>query len=136
MTRLRNTTTRSERGASMVEFALILPLLLLFLFGVIQFGLLFFRFQGIQAAAREGARVASISTYDSSEIGDRVDDTLDDIPFDGTPTVTISPASASPCQGRSGLPVTVTIVYDNDVDIPLLPTMTKTMHAKAEFRCE
>src|SRR5262245_46881508 len=91
MTHLRPSTSNSERGASMVEFALILPVLLLFLFGVLQFGLLFFRYQGIQAAAREGARVASISTYDNDEISDRVEATLDDIPFNGSPTVTISP---------------------------------------------
>ena len=49
-----------EHGASAVEFALVLPLLVLFLFGTTTFGLAFVRLQGMEAAAREGARLASI----------------------------------------------------------------------------
>jgi Flp pilus assembly protein TadG len=50
----------SQEGASAVEFALVLPLLVLFLFGTTTFGLAFARAQGMEAAAREGARLASI----------------------------------------------------------------------------
>ena len=49
-----------DQGASAVEFALILPLLVLLLFGILQFGQVFARLQGMEAAAREGARLASI----------------------------------------------------------------------------
>lgn len=49
-----------ESGASAVEFALLLPLLVLFLFGILQFGLFYYRAQGVEAAAREGARIAAI----------------------------------------------------------------------------
>lgn len=45
-----------QRGASVVEFAIILPLLLTMLLGVIDFGLFYSENIGIQAAAREGAR--------------------------------------------------------------------------------
>jgi Flp pilus assembly protein TadG len=51
---------RSQEGASAVEFALVLPLLVLFLFGTIAFGLAFARIQAMEAVAREGARYASI----------------------------------------------------------------------------
>ena len=58
-----------QSGASAVEFALILPLLVLFLFGIIQFGLAFSRAQGMEAAAREGARVASLGPRtDAAEV--------------------------------------------------------------------
>ena len=50
----------SSEGASAVEFALVLPLLVLFLFGIIEFGLAFARAQGMEAAAREGARLAAV----------------------------------------------------------------------------
>lgn len=43
-----------------MEFAIVLPLLVLFVFGIIQFGLAFFRAQGMEAAVREGGRVAAI----------------------------------------------------------------------------
>ena len=45
-----------QRGASAVEFALVLPLLLPMLLGVVDFGLAFGQNISLQAAAREGAR--------------------------------------------------------------------------------
>ncbi|GAA3673074.1 hypothetical protein GCM10023081_09300 [Arthrobacter ginkgonis] len=45
-----------QRGATAVEFALILPLLIAMLMGVIDFGLAFSQNISLQAAAREGAR--------------------------------------------------------------------------------
>jgi Flp pilus assembly protein TadG len=44
------------KGASMVEFALVLPFLILILFGVIEFGILIYNQQVITNASREGAR--------------------------------------------------------------------------------
>lgn len=49
-----------ERGASAVEFAIIISLLFMVLFGTIQFGIAYNRYQGLQSAAREGARVAAV----------------------------------------------------------------------------
>ncbi len=45
-----------HRGSSAVEFALILPLLTLLLFGIIEFGILLYNKQVITNASREGAR--------------------------------------------------------------------------------
>lgn len=46
----------SQRGGVLVEFALILPLLLLLFFGIIEFSLLMYNKQVITNASREGAR--------------------------------------------------------------------------------
>lgn len=46
----------SQRGGSMVEFALILPILIILLFGIIEFGILIYNQQVLTNAAREGAR--------------------------------------------------------------------------------
>lgn len=54
-----------DRGASAVELALVLTLLVFFLFGTIQFGIAYNRYQGLQAAAREGARIAAIGGSES-----------------------------------------------------------------------
>jgi Flp pilus assembly protein TadG len=50
---------RSERGASAVEFAIIFPVLILIVFGIIDFGYAFFVRNSIIAAMREGARTAA-----------------------------------------------------------------------------
>jgi hypothetical protein len=50
---------RDERGAAMVEFAIILPLVLLLTFGLIDFGFAFADAAGIKSATRSGARIGS-----------------------------------------------------------------------------
>lgn len=54
---------RSERGAALVEFALVLPLLLVVIAGIVDFGFLFQRYEVVTNAAREGARLASLPAY-------------------------------------------------------------------------
>lgn len=49
-----------ERGASAVEFAFVLPVLLLILFGIIEFGLLLYNKQVITNASREGSRAGIV----------------------------------------------------------------------------
>lgn len=56
---------RRERGQAMVEFALILPVLLALLCGIIDFGWLYYNQLTLTNAAREGARYAVIH-YDPS----------------------------------------------------------------------
>jgi Flp pilus assembly protein TadG len=55
---IRTTKRRNERGASAVEFALVLPLLLLVIAGVVDFGRALFTQVILTNAAREGARAA------------------------------------------------------------------------------
>lgn len=50
----------AERGAAAVEMALVLPLLVMLVFGITTFGISWFRAQQMQAAAREGGRVAAV----------------------------------------------------------------------------
>jgi len=50
-----------EEGASLVEFALIMPFLVLLLMGVVEFAWLFGQHLDVRQAAREGARLASIN---------------------------------------------------------------------------
>ncbi len=51
-----------ERGAAIVEFAIIFPVLIVLLFGVIDFGRAFFLRNNLIAAAREGARAGAVFT--------------------------------------------------------------------------
>ena len=52
---------RESRGAAAVEFALLVPIFLVIVFGIIDFGLMFYSKTVITNAAREGARTASLS---------------------------------------------------------------------------
>src|SRR5436190_4644272 len=51
----------NERGQTMVEFAIVLPVLCLLLFGIIQFGILFNNYVTLTDAVRAGARKAAVS---------------------------------------------------------------------------
>jgi Flp pilus assembly protein TadG len=56
---------RCERGQTTVEFAFLLPALLLFLFAIFSVGITFFHSESLQTSARDGARAASIHTGDT-----------------------------------------------------------------------
>lgn len=61
MSRLvRGVDERSDDGAAAVEFALVMPLLFLLLFGIIDFGRAYNMQLALTQAAREGVRVAAI----------------------------------------------------------------------------
>jgi hypothetical protein len=53
---------RRRRAAAVVEFAVVLPLLLTILFGIIEYGWVFMVRQTLQTAAREGCRLAVLQT--------------------------------------------------------------------------
>lgn len=61
MRRMSTLVHRDERGAAAVEFALILPLLCLLVFGIINFGDMLSVRQGVSQAAAEGARAAAVN---------------------------------------------------------------------------
>ena len=67
---------RDDRGAELVELALVLPVLLLVLGGIVDFGFLFKDFQVVTNAAREGARVASLPTSVTADVQTRVNSYL------------------------------------------------------------
>lgn len=54
-----------EQGQALLEFALVLPILLLLVFGIIEFGIIFFDNLVITQAAREGARVGVVGGSDT-----------------------------------------------------------------------
>lgn len=63
---------RPQRGAELIEFALVLPLLLVVIAGIVDFGFLFQRYVVVNNAAREGARVAILPNYTAANASARV----------------------------------------------------------------
>ena len=68
---------RGEKGASLVEFALIAPFLILLLLGVIEFGYLFGEFNDVRHGAREGARAAAVNAGNNAFLHDLACDAMD-----------------------------------------------------------
>jgi Flp pilus assembly protein TadG len=64
---------REEGGAAAVEFALIVGVLAMLIFGMLQFGIAFFELQNLRSAAREGARVGSVQAT-ADQVKQRVSD--------------------------------------------------------------
>lgn len=62
---------RGERGNALIEMTLTLPLLLLIIMGVFDFGLAFQRYEVVTNAAREGARVGVLPGYSTVDAENR-----------------------------------------------------------------
>ena len=60
--------TKNEQGQTMVEFALVLPILCLIVFAIIQFGIAFNNYLTLTDGVRTGARKASVSRHESDPV--------------------------------------------------------------------
>lgn len=65
-------TNKSERGQSLVEFAISLTIILWLLAGAVEFGIALFQFIQLRDAAQEGALYGSICPRDATKIEQRV----------------------------------------------------------------
>lgn len=54
---------KNQKGAALVEFAIVLPLLLVLVFGMIEFSIMFYDKAVITNASREGARAGIVYSY-------------------------------------------------------------------------
>ena len=114
--RSRRRLLGSERGAELVEFALMLPLLLLLIGGIADFAFLFHSMEVTTNAAREGARLGTLPGYDVNEwqpVKDRVTEYLEAGGLKGTHLTEVTnvtiPVGTMTTQG---VEVRVTYTYD------------------------
>jgi Flp pilus assembly protein TadG len=86
---------QSRRGAELIEFALVLPFLLLIFGGIVDFGLLLHRQQVVTNAAREGARLAVLPGYQLADVQARVQAFVQEGINDASasPVTTLTPVS-------------------------------------------
>ncbi len=111
-----HTALRNEQGQTMTELALVLPVLVLLLFAVIQFGIAFNNYVTVTDAARAGARQAAVSLYGAQDPVTAADtaarnsaENLDQGKFDVA-------VSASP-GWEKGADVTVTTSYPYEISL-------------------
>ena len=76
MATLTTARTSNQRGQAVIELALTLPLLLVVVFGIIDFGFMFQRYEAVTNAAREGARLGVLADYTAAEAQNRALDYL------------------------------------------------------------
>jgi Flp pilus assembly protein TadG len=72
-TRNKQTDTANMKGAAVVELAVVLPLLLTIVFGIIEFGWVFMVRETLVNASREGCRVAVLQGSTQQDVTDQVD---------------------------------------------------------------
>jgi Flp pilus assembly protein TadG len=102
---------RCDKGAELIEFALVFPLLLLVLFGIMDFGLLFQRYETVTNAAREGARVAVLPGYAQADVQARVVQYLATAGLTATPTFAYTAPQAVNVGGACMTITGVTVGY-------------------------
>lgn len=106
---------KEKKGQALVEFALVLPILLILVFGIIEFGRVFNAYIVVSNASREGARQAAVGNTSAKTKAEEVAASL-------TPkvTVNISPAIGSTKYGEK---VTVTVTYKMPIVTPIIGPM-------------
>jgi len=113
--RITRRTGKGEGGQSLVEFTLVLPIFLLVLFAIMDFGMAFNAWITVTNSAREGARLGSVRAP-SGDIETRVRDTAGSLGDDLTVTVTNA-------EGDPGESVVVDVSYAYSLITPLADIM-------------
>ncbi len=128
--------SKNQEGAGLVEFAILAPLLVILLFGLLEFGLSLYAKEVLTNASREGARYGVIYSNPrrtKADIVTRVQTYLTDSGFNDTPYIDVTGAG-----GASGSQLTVIVQYPYTFQV--LPgffasffgsTMTGTVTLKA-----
>jgi Flp pilus assembly protein TadG len=144
---------RNEHGAVAVEFALLLPLIVVILFGMTEFGVNLSKWEDYESAAREGARYASVQCQPrqpgdptsgpctNAMIARAINQASSSLSLSASDiSVTIThagtPIASSDCSQYQGDAISVSWVQTFTFNVPLLPISPRTRTVKGVFRCE
>jgi len=160
--RTRARRRRTQRGATAVEFAFVVPILITLVFGVIQFGFVFAQLSALSHGARQGARwgvVNLLATHTCGTVIQQVRTGAQTIAMPGDtvnvavtgaggscsssgdePAVISGDAAASPCTNADAdTPgnLTVTASFPTRIDIPPFGIGGSfTLKQSSTYRCE
>jgi Flp pilus assembly protein TadG len=137
---------RGERGAAAVEFALVMPILLLLFFGIVNVGIVLAQQLSLSNSARQAARFAVVDVEGRTcgQIEDEARNAAATIGMDpGDPTYALTGATGScerPCADSTGTTdLTVTLTYHSEFVVPMpIPGFPSGLDIDGEgvFRCE
>lgn len=142
-----------ERGAAAVEFALVLPILLLLIFGIIGFGIVFAQNLAIGNAARDASRSAVVKDRTCAQVIAAARNAANTIGLSGSQvavsvrrgqtstgatTVCTGPTATQPCAtSAAGDSVFVKITYTSRVPVPLFVIDNSfNLASTGVFQCE
>ena len=125
----------NERGSNLIEFALVLPVLLVLLFGIIEASWAFAQQNDVRHGAREGARLAATDYGTVATIAGEVCARMDIVYPSKTPTVTLTPIAGT---GELGDTATITVSTSPDSLTGLSNAIfgSLTLDSTIEFRLE
>lgn len=119
-------TRNRDRGVTVIEFAIILPLLLMVVFGIVEFGRAYQARLTVTHAAREGVRVLAVTEDQPAAEAAALAAATGLDPDDVT-------VIATPCVG--GLPAEVEVSYPVRIEIPGAGVHSFTMTGRAVMTC-
>jgi Flp pilus assembly protein TadG len=127
---------RNRRGSAVVEFAVVAPIFITLVFGMIEYGRMVMVQQLITNAAREGARRGVLDGATTAEVQTAVTSHLSNASVTGA-TVTVNPSPPSSAGYGAPVTVTVSIPFSQVSWIPTPMFLTvKTLTASSVMRRE
>jgi Flp pilus assembly protein TadG len=126
--------TRRSRGQAMVEFTLILPLLLLLILGIYQFGQTYADYIQVTNAARDGGRKALVSRSDASGVADVVSTAKNATWWLDKNQMSVSVSPSQPW--TTGQNVTVTVTYPYSINLLGFVVASGTLKSTTTVRME
>lgn len=125
---------RRTRGQAMVEFTLILPLLLLLILGIYQFGQTYADYIQVTNAARDGGRKALVSRGDTNGVSDTITAAKNATWWLDTSKMGVTVTPAQPwTQGQN---VTVTVTYPYSISLLGFVVASGTLKSATSVRME
>ncbi|MGI5858042.1 MAG: TadE/TadG family type IV pilus assembly protein [Tepidanaerobacteraceae bacterium] len=125
-----------QKGQTLVELALVLPIIILILFGILEFGRIFHSYIVITNAAREGVRLGAVGKQDE-EIISRIREAAP--LYEADTRLQVTRLEPNESARTSGLPLTVEVTYDVELVTPLFSSVLPnpvTLKSKAVMRVE
>ncbi|HHX22955.1 MAG: TadE/TadG family type IV pilus assembly protein [Tepidanaerobacteraceae bacterium] len=127
---------KTQRGQTLVELALVLPIIVLILFGILEFGRIFHSYIVITNAAREGVRLGAVGKPDE-EIISRIREVA---PLHEADTrLKVTKLEPDQSARTPGLPMTIEVTYDVELVTPLFSSVLPnpvTLRSKSVMRVE
>ena len=109
---------KNQRGQALVEFTIVLPILMLLIMGIFQFGMMLNAYITIGNAAREGARAGIIGSTDA-EIRNLIISTSPSLEPENL-TVSITPSETNRISGGT---LAVNVTYNYKLTVPIISSL-------------